>query len=98
METVARVSAAIQAEYGAWFRRNGELAGVMEAELHDELIRRDGQPEAAHFVPDAVPPCWVRRFSGNTVVRYTLTEEAVSGWLFGKRRRKVVIIGIGPPT
>ncbi len=98
MQTVVRVSAAIRADYEAWFRRSGELAGVLESELHDELIRRDGQPEAAHFAPDGNPPCWVWRFSGNTVVRYTVTEEAVSGWLFGKRRRKVVIIGIGPTT
>jgi len=98
METVVRVSETCRAAYEAWFRANGELAGVLEDELRAELIRRDGQPESAHFVPDGNPPCWVWRFNANTTIRYTLREEAVSGWLFGKRRRKVVIIGIGPPT
>jgi len=55
METVVRVSAGIRADSGAWFRQNGELAGVVETALHDELVRRDGQPEAAHFAPDSDP-------------------------------------------
>lgn len=87
MKTVVKVCHGAAAEYVEWRDSLGELARLIERELHDELIRTEGHPGGALRASNRLTGTYHWRFSGNAT--YVPKQPTASGSVFGRAWRWV---------